>query len=251
MTRDENACFLDAHTHILPGIDDGAEDEAESQKMLARLAGEGVTTMALTPHYFHYKEPLADFLARREAALELIQPMADDAGVSLLVASETYLTEDLLNEPDLSGLCFQSTRLLLTEISMNCLFSDRDISLFDRIAVNYGVTPILAHIERYPRLLNSEGLLSELMEIGCFMQVNLSSFTEGGGSIRKRLLRLMADGYISFIGTDCHRMAFRPPEYKKHMGLIIKKLGADFMARFQQNMARMLVPATLPQRIGL
>jgi protein-tyrosine phosphatase len=134
---------------------------------------------------------------------------------------------------------------------MGCLFSDRDISLFDRTAVNYGVSPVLAHIERYPRLLGSEGLLSELMEIGCYMQVNLSSFTEGGGSTRKRLFRLLADGYISFIGTDCHRMAFRPPEYKRHADLVVKKLGAAFMAELQRNMARLLLSAALPQRIGL
>ena len=232
--------FIDAHTHILPGIDDGAENGDESRLMLAALAEQGVTTVALTPHYLHYKEPVADFIARRGEALRLLAPMADEAGVSIIPASEVYITEDLLNEPNIRDLCFQSTRLLLTEAPGGCPFTGRDIALYERIALNYGVTPILAHIERYPRLLNSEELLSELMEIGCLTQVNLSSFTEGGGSVRKRLLRLMSGGYVSFIGTDCHRMSFRPPEYKKHMDVVVKKLGAAFMEGVQRNMFELL-----------
>lgn len=235
--------LVDSHTHILPGMDDGPASADESAQMLARLAEQGVAAAALTPHYFHYYEPLADFLSRRDEALRVIRPLADEAGVRLIPASETYFTEDLLYEPGLDELCYEGTSLLLTETPFNCAFSARDIALYGRLAVNRGVTPVLAHIERYPALLNSEKLLAELREMGCLAQVNISSFAEGGRSVRKRLARLLTGGFITFIGTDCHGMTGRPPEYEGPMALLFKKPGGDFMVEFLNNMARLLLPA--------
>ena len=232
---------IDIHTHILPGMDDGSKNEDESRQMLARLAEQNVVTAALTPHYYHYKESLIDFLTRRNASLQILKPISDSMGIHILPASETYLTEDLLNESDLKELCFQSTQLLLVEMPLNSIFSARDIMLLERIVSDYSITPVLAHIERYPRLLNSDELISELLEIGCLMQVNLCSMTESNAFIRKKLMHLLSDHLISFVGTDCHRMSFRPPEYTKYIDYISKKLGYGFMFRFMEDMSRMLM----------
>ena len=223
--------MVDVHTHILPGMDDGAEDIDESGRMLSRLAEQGVRTAALTPHYYHYKEPLDEFLARRLTALELIKPVAQAIGIDIIPASETYLTEDLLNEKDLTDLCYQNTRMLLMEMPFSCAFTARDLTLLERVAGNYGITPVLAHIERYPRLLNSDKLLSDIQEIGCLTQVNLSSFADGKLFVRKRLLRLISDGMAPLMGTDCHRMTFRPPEYERPLRYIVKKLGKGVVSQ--------------------
>ena len=242
--------LLDIHTHVLPGMDDGAVDEGESEQMLKRLAEQGITTIALTPHYNHYIEPLAEFIARRNSSLHMIEPFADNLGISFIPASETYLTEDLLNEASLEELCFQSTRLLLIEMPFDTILLIHIIALLERMVSNYGITPVLAHIERYPWLFHFDGVLFELLDIGCLMQVNLSSFTKSNIFTRIRLLRLMTDGLVNFIGTDCHRMSFRPPEYKIHMDYLIKKLGYDFMKRYQKDMARMLSPSQAVQHLS-
>jgi protein-tyrosine phosphatase len=98
--------MIDIHTHILAGIDDGPSDIDDSRLMLQYLAGQKVSCIGLTPHYYHTEQPLEDFLAGRDSAVNDIKPFADELGILLLPGSETYLTDDLLNERDLKPLCF-------------------------------------------------------------------------------------------------------------------------------------------------
>jgi protein-tyrosine phosphatase len=232
--------MIDIHTHILAGIDDGPSDIENSRLMLLRLAEQNVNCIGLTPHYYHTEQSIEDFLAARESAINDIQSIADELGILLLSGSETYLTEDLLNERDIKPLCFSKTRLLLTEMPVGCRFSKKDMFLFERFIGNYGIIPILAHIERYPPLFSSEKLIIDLMEMGCLTQINIYSITDSKRSTQKKLLRFLEKGYIHFIGTDCHHMDYRTPEYKKHMELLINKLGDNFVDQFQISMARWL-----------
>jgi protein-tyrosine phosphatase len=208
--------------------------------MLARLAEQNVNVVIFTPHYYHYNEPINEFLGRRDMAFMDIKPITEELGILSLLACETYLTEDLLNERDLSDLCISGTRLLLTEAPIGSGFTNKDVFLIERLIDNFGVTPVLAHIERYPKLLESRTLLYELQEMGCLTQINLSSLLETSWFIRKKLLRLLADNQIHFVATDCHRMDFRPPDYVKYFEHMKKKLGEEQCVRLQTGMRRRL-----------
>lgn len=233
--------MLDIHTHILAGIDDGPSVIEDSRLMLQCLAEQNVSCIGLTPHYYHVEQSLEDFLVARDSAVNKIQSFADELDILLLPGSETYLTDDLLNERDIKPLCFNKTRLLLTEMPFDSMFSKRELFLLERLIGNYGITPILAHIERYPPLLNSEKLILNLLEMGCLTQINLSSLSNRRHYTQKKLFHFLAEGYIHFIGTDCHNMDYRAPEYTKHIDLLIKKLGSNFVVQFQANMARWLI----------
>ena len=92
---------------------------------------------------------------------------------------------------------------------------------------DYKVKPILAHIERYKALMEGKYTLDEFIEMGCLTQANISSFSDAPRSIRKRLLKLLDAGKIHFIGSDCHNLDSRPPEYEKGIEVIKKKCGDE------------------------
>ena len=221
--------MMDVHTHILPGMDDGAVSVREAQKMLALAAGQGIGVICLTPHYYHYDEPPDDFYKRRALSLQEIEGYAAQLNITLIPGSETYLTPNLLSERDLSGLCINRSRYLLLEAPFESAFSGT-IGLIERIMSNFDVTPIMAHIERYPPLLKTNGPLSDLLDMGCLTQINLCSL-DGDFLLRRKLLRYFEEDKVHFIGTDCHDPQRRPPDYT-NIELLRGRFGNPFMDDF-------------------
>lgn len=224
----------DCHTHILPGMDDGAPDERISEKMLQSLSAQGVHTVVLTPHFYSYKETVADFLLRREAAFNLLKPYGLNQGVTLITASETYLTDYIFNNEDISALCINSGRFLLTELPFSTSFSDNTFKRIYKLIDLYNVVPVVAHIERYAPLLKDEGILNTLIDMGCLAQMNLSSLFNGYFQ-KKKLLRYIENNLIQVVGTDCHNLTNRPPLYAQGMDIIEKKLGSEYAKLLHDN----------------
>ena len=231
---DQQYHLIDFHTHILPGMDDGAGDVATSTEMLNRLKQQGVTTVVLTPHFYTDRETLSDFLERRTASFELIQPIAEQLGIEVVPAGEMYFTDYIFNYENILPLCIGSGRYVLTELPFSCHFTN---SMFDKISRFMGtlnVIPVLAHIERYPQLIKDEECLNRLENMGCLAQVNLGSLTDGLLQ-RKAILRLIREGLVHAVGTDCHNLAARPPRYRDGIQVIQKKLGDEFVETLMNN----------------
>lgn len=225
--------YIDCHSHILPGIDDGAKDIQESIWMLQNLSSQGVTTIWLTPHFYPCKEDLDSFLVKRDKKYSTLKPYADRLKMELIPASETYLSDCLFNIPSISDLCVNGQKYILTELpfSSECSLAFTRIS---RLINNYDVIPILAHIERYPKIFKNVEYLNELIDMGCLIQMNLSAL-ENGFFRRKRLIRYIDGNLVHIIGTDCHNMKSRPPKFLNGISIIEKKLGADFVLQLMEN----------------
>lgn len=232
MNKEQN--FVDCHTHILPGIDDGSKSPEESTEMLKNLLSQGVSTVWLTPHFYPYKEEIQSFLDKREDAYSVLKPIADKLNMEVLLASETFLTDYLFNIPDISKLCVNGQKYLLTELPFSSSFSQRTFDRIRRLVSNYGVVPILAHIERYPKLLKHVAYLDELIDMGCLMQMNLSAL-DGGLFQRRKLLTYIERNLVHIVGTDCHNLESRPPQYLRGMSIIEKKLGTDYVEQLMEN----------------
>lgn len=110
------ALRVDFHTHILPGMDDGAKDLSVSLRMLGALRAQRVGAVALTPHFYPHRETLSAFLERRERAWqELSAAVAGGGYPALLPGAEVYLTPGLA-EMDLRALSMGEAGLLLVEM---------------------------------------------------------------------------------------------------------------------------------------
>ena len=225
MDTDRN--WIDFHTHILPGMDDGSPDLETSEKMLVLLKQQGVHSVVLTPHFYSDRESLSDFLTRRENALAQLRPAADQMEIRIFPACELYFTDYIFNYSDLSSVCISSWKYLLTEFSFSCSFSETTLQKIEQLMASLNVIPILAHIERYPPLMKNQKLLTRLIEMGCLTQVNLSSLIQRGFLPRKAILNAIRDNLVSVVGTDCHNATTRPPDFAEGIQVIEKKIGME------------------------
>lgn len=227
--------LIETHCHILPNIDDGAPDVETSLKMINKLKRQGAKAIILTPHYYSDSISYQDFVQKRDNALAILKEHLSDDDPVLIPSAEVYITNYLFNYENLDKLCIGNTRYALIEHPFSCDFSESTYEKLSNLNFDYNITPILAHIERYSALMNDENLLDEYIGAGCLVQVNISSFVNAHRTIRKKLFKYLDSGRIHLIGSDCHNLDSRAPDYEDGVKAIIKKCGESAIKTLEQN----------------
>jgi protein-tyrosine phosphatase len=201
---------LDLHSHILPGLDDGAEDIGVSLGMARTAVGDGVQTMAATPHVnFEYSvdpdtmlsavRELNAALAEAEIALEVVP----GAEISMPRAAE--LANDELASFGLGG-----GRTLLIESPYLKGVAYMEELLFDLQL--RGFRPLLAHPERCPTFQDDPDRLRRMVGRDVFCVVNTGSLTGAfGRRVRAFAVDLLRGGLVHSIASDAHDDGGRPP----------------------------------------
>lgn len=230
--------LIEIHCHILPGIDDGAKDVQTSLKMIERLKEQGAETIVLTSHFYSDTMSLEDFLAKRDNAMTELTAALPDGSPRLIPAAEVYISDYLFNYDSLDKLKIGSSDYVLIEHPFSSEFSQKDYNRLSNLYCDYGVKPILAHIERYKALMDNPKKIDGLLDLGCLTQVNISSFFYEHHSTKKKLFKLLKSGRISLIGSDCHNMTSRPPEYADGISAIIKKCGDEIITELMNRAKR-------------
>lgn len=198
---------VDMHSHLLPGIDDGAPTLEDSIQLILHLQEMGYRKFITTPHIFWdmYKntpEIIAEKLALVRAELK-----ARSINIELEAAAEYYCDEhfeSLIEQNNL--LTFGSNKkFVLFEIS----FADENINL-GRAIFNMrlaGYQPILAHPERYEFWHGNFEKYQSMIDRDVLLQLNVNSLTgQYGPNVQRISERLIEKGMISFVGSDCHHM---------------------------------------------
>jgi len=231
--------MIDIHTHVLPGIDDGARNPEESAQLVESLRNQGISLIVLTPHFYPHRESLDSFAERRGNAFEMIKGLDNEMG--FVLASETFLTENLMWYNDIESLCIGNTKYLLLELPFTKVWTNRTYKMIEGLMGKYGIQPIIAHIERYDAMQNKgdrEAILRTLTDMGCMFQIDIDSVI----NLRTRhgMLKLIKNGWIDFVGSDCHDMTLRSPQFDKFNNIIRKKLGQEYLDSFEKNAANIL-----------
>lgn len=229
--------MIDWHSHILPKMDDGSRDAAESTELLKMLSRQGADTVAATPHFYANDESVGKFLERRQIAFEDIQAQSFEGAPKILLGAEVKYYQGISRMSDLSKLCIEGSRLLLLEMSMS-KWTEYTVRELVELSGSGEVTVMLAHVERFLKL-QSNNTMDRLYDSGILMQVNASFFTDIG--TRRRALSLLKDQAIHFIGSDCHNVTSRPPCIGKAFEIIKKKFGDDFVDQINEHGYSMLV----------
>ncbi len=232
--------LVETHCHILPGIDDGSPDVETSVKMIKKLQAQGCEAIILTPHYYSDSISYDDFVQQRDASLNELKAALGYDAPKLIPAAEVYITKYLFNYDSLEKLTIGNTRYALIEHPFSCGFGESTYDRLLNLDYEYHIKPILAHIERYPALMENPELLDDYIEMGCLVQVNVSSFAEGRKSFRKRLFHYLETGRIHLLGSDCHNLTSRPPDYSAGLKEIEEKCGKEAIEVLTRN-ARLLV----------
>ena len=217
--------LVEMHSHIIPGIDDGSRNVEMSLKMIERLKEQGAKKIVLTPHYYSDTISLDDFLRNRDAAFNELLRELPSGYPELIPAAEVYISQYLFNNPSIKDLCIGSSNYVLIEHPFSAKFDDKDYDRLMNLYCDYKVKPVLAHIERYRALMEDKYKLGDFIEMGCIPQVNVSSFADSPRRIKKKLFKLLSNGQIMLLGSDCHNLESRPPEYEEGVKAIIDECG--------------------------
>lgn len=201
----DSSKFIDIHTHILHGIDDGAKDIEESLKIITKGIEEGISAFVLTPHL---KEP-SDWenLGYIKTRFETLKAECTKRhiDVSLTLGAELMITPDLpelvLKNPDVT---FGGKRkYLLIELPFYQLPLYTDEVLFNLLS--NGITPIIAHPERYLFIKKNSKTLNSWVENGILFQMNAGSLTRRYGFfVKRKATWLLKNGFVHFLGSDIH-----------------------------------------------
>ena len=215
--------MIDFHSHILPGIDDGAQDVETSLKMLEMCNSTGVDTVLMTPHCHPMSQEHVDnFINNRDAAFNTLSSAIKGYSFpSIVPAAEVRIYNGLSKYSGIDKLCIKDTNYILLEMPYEIW---RDYA-FEEIyqLTRLGFRPIMAHLDRF---LDQEQLFGELYSLNVLVQINTSAFLRNAE--RKNMPRFFEKGHIQVLGSDTHNLELRCPNVAAAYDVINKKFGGDY-----------------------
>ena len=235
--------MIDIHTHILPGIDDGAKDMADTLRMVRMAADSGVTVMTATSHcnipgsYGNYAgEEYKNLFWRVSEEVK-----REGIPVQILPGAEVFATYDL---PELlrdeKVFTLNGSRYLLIEFAF-----DEDPG-FAQDVLNrmreMRVRPLIAHAERYEFVQEIPQIVYEWRENGCLIQINKGSFQGRFGRRAKAAAEfMMQEKLVAVIASDAHSPYHRTPYMKDVYDQLLREYPERYLkVLFEGNPRRIL-----------
>lgn len=222
--------MIDFHTHILPGIDDGSATAEESVKMLKLLEKQGVSKVLLTPHFYAHRDSVDEFVGKRKSAVKKLLAALEEEKITteLFLGCEVLYFDELWRIDNLNELCIQGTSYILLEMPF-APWDDETVKCTENL-ISKGYTPVIAHFERYIKFGSNLDKIYKFMESGALLQMNCSYLNRF--LTRARALRFIKKGMVFAIGTDCHNLDFRAPNYLPAYDFIKKRLNERQLRKF-------------------
>lgn len=233
--------MIDLHSHILPGVDDGAQTLEDSLEMARKAISQGITHLMCTPHHNNgkYNNP-ADKIIRDVAAL---QKELDQRGLdlTLLEGQEVRLTEYLLT-------AIKREEILFTDLDNTYLlieFPTNEIPIYAEQVfyhlLSQGQVPVIVHPERNAVFREEPNRLVSFLEMGTLTQLTAPSIVGIFGSEIQKTARLMLEHQMLYmVASDAHNLRHRTFLMKEAYEEIQKIGGREMVAAMQQ-MAKDLV----------
>ena len=203
ITFNYESIAVDMHSHVLPGIDDGAKDPEESIALIKRMMDLGIKKIIATPHIMaDYYKNNADTI---NGALQVLKEALKNAEINIDIeaAAEHYFDETFEPRIDADKLMIMGKNYVLFEFSF-VNYPPNAVQAIKKM-VDKGLKPILAHPERYPYLEMDQ--LRMLRLWGCNLQLNTISLTGYyGKETKKRAEEMIDNELVDFISSDMHNL---------------------------------------------
>ena len=247
--------MIDIHSHIIPGIDDGAQSIDDSINILKIAESEGITAMVATPHLkpalFFKKEDLSINKKSFDTKYQLLQKQIklNDIKIDLYRGAEIYF--DPIIETKIKQhkkyLTINKSDYFLLEFPMNFVHG---IKQFVFEIMTSGFIPIIAHPEKNLMFQNNLSLLFQLVSIGALCQIDAASLTGVFGQTSKSTaMTLVKNNMVHIIATDCHDIINRPPTYR-FVYKILKKFGKEKIDMYLKDIPEAIINNEVPPDIG-
>lgn len=200
----------DFHTHILPTIDDGSQSVSDSIEMIRQEQADGISTIFLTPHFYPQRMHPDSFIAKRHQAITLLQNacLPEMQIPRLIIGAEVLFCPGMSQWEQLDTLVLGATNYILIEMP-HVIWSDSILDELVQIHSKRGITPILAHIERYLPVIGANQFINRLHDLPILCQSNSDFLTNK--RTQRLALKLIREQKIHLIGSDCHSSTWRAP----------------------------------------
>ena len=216
--------MTDFHSHILPGIDDGSGSARESVAMLRMEAEQGIGCVVATPHFYAHHDDPDRFLSRRAAAMERLQEATaqQDGLPQIFLGAEVYFFPGMSDSEVLNRLTIAQKSCILIEMPPSP-WTPQMYRELEWVYTKQGLTPVIAHVDRYLSPLRTHGIPDRLEELPVLVQANSSFFLKSRTA--PLALRLLRQGRIHLLGSDCHNLTDRAPNLGAAAQVIGRRLG--------------------------
>lgn len=196
--------MIDIHSHILPGIDDGSKKISMTLDMIKRASVDGTTDIVATPHYRkgYFYVPYKEVKEIATNINKLVKSEGIDCNIHY--GQEVYYSESIIEDLENGEIgTINGGKYMLVEFPMRRV-PEEAIDYMYELKLR-GITPIIAHPERYKDFMNDITKINEFINEGCLFQMNAGSILgEFGSEVKKCAEKLVKHRIYNFIGSDAH-----------------------------------------------
>ncbi|MCA0970944.1 tyrosine protein phosphatase [Halobacillus litoralis] len=227
--------MIDIHSHILPGVDDGAETIEDSLDMARQATEEGIRTIVATPHHMNgaYINTKRDIGPK----VEELNAHIKKAGIDLTVlpGQETRINGDMLEAIEVDDvLTINNTSYVFVELPFDTVPRYTSQLLFDLQVTGY--RPVIVHPERNKQIQEDPDILYSFVKKGSFTQITAASLTGRFGKKNQKVSHQLIEANLAhIIASDAHNTKSRGFAMKDAYAEIEKKYGWSMVYYFQEN----------------
>lgn len=196
--------FFDLHTHILPCVDDGAQNITEALEMLRNAVASDVCGVVVTPHCNLSGEWNSNLTMGLATQFQMLKHAAENIQVNLFLGAEVRVTENIISLLKKRVLpTLNNSRYLLLEFEPD-FKSDKFIGVLSQI-ISEGYVPLIAHPERYNAVYDNPFIVEDWLNIGCHIQVTGGSIMgDFGKKVKNTADCLLRNDFVCCVASDAH-----------------------------------------------
>lgn len=195
--------LCDVHTHVLPGVDDGAPTMEYALQMLENAVASDVEWLAVTPHWRASGEDTRT-MACLQADFQQLQEAAAEIPIHLVLGAEVRVTEALMAALPTGEIpTIHNSRYLLTEFAPHT-GAAAFLPVLERL-VDAGYIPLVAHPERYAAVCHDPRLVQDWLDCGCHLQLTGGSVLGAyGKTVQRTATTLLRNDLVACVASDAH-----------------------------------------------
>ncbi len=225
--------MIDVHSHFLPKIDDGSKSSEMTIQMLEESYRQGIHTMVATPHFYISQNTAKQFYEKRQGAYErVLEKTKGNKNIpDIYLGAEVYYFNGIKNYDMLDMLVINGGKHILLEMPFS-VWNEKILREVEALQYECGFKVVIAHIERFIPYQKGTSYIEDLLSLKPIVQMNAEYIN--GFWTRAHALKLIKDGTVDLLGSDCHNMEKRPPNLGKAYELLNKKLDIKYIDKINE-----------------
>ena len=235
--------MIDFHNHILHDVDDGPKSIDISIDMIREASRQGVTDIVNTVHFQHpkmyNKNVSLDFLNNKKKELEKILN-DENININIHLSAEVFYLPNLVEISDNPITTIGNKKYMLIEFTSNIFPKNYEKEFYD--LQMSGITPIIAHPERYRFIAENLDILKEWIDKDYVIQVDCGSIL-GHFGIKTKIIaeKMIENSFVHLIGSDAHNNKKRNFCIMQAYNLIEEKTSSDYVSILKSNVDKILI----------